>query len=79
MSRARKIVAVAVLLVTLLVVLLPHTHHIPAAMACPVMAMVFLFGTVEVPLWLLSPESEALPAQAPDLPSRFQRPPPAAL
>jgi hypothetical protein len=79
--RARKIIAVTALLFTLLIVLLPHSHHITVPMACPFMAMVFLFGTIDVPLslWLVSPVSEARLQQSPDLPSRFQRPPPAGL
>jgi len=79
--RALKFIAGAVLLFTLLVVLLPHAQHITVAMACPVLAMVFLFGTINVPLslWLVSQVSEAHPPQSPDLPFRFQRPPPAIL
>jgi predicted MFS family arabinose efflux permease len=79
--RARRIIAATLLLFTLLVVLVPPSHHITVAMACPVLAMVFLFGTINVPfsLWVVSAVSEAHPPQAPDLPSRFQRPPPAAL
>jgi hypothetical protein len=43
-----------------------------------VLAVVFLFGIVHVPssLWLRSQVSEEHPPQSPDLPSRFQRPPP---
>ncbi len=79
--RTRRIIAAVVLLFTLLVVLLPLSHHMTVAMACPVLAMVFLFGTINVPLslWVVSQVSEAHPLQSPDLPSRFQRPPPAAL
>lgn len=71
--------AVAVVLLTLLLVLLTHPHHLTGAMACPVLAMVFLFGIIEIPfsLWRLSQLSEEYPQQSPDLPSRFQRPPPA--
>ena len=80
-DRARRFIAATVLLLTLLVVLLPPSHHITVLMACPVLAMVFLFGTINVPLslWLVSPVSEVRPPLSPDLPSRFQRPPPAAL
>jgi hypothetical protein len=79
-NRVRKAIAAAVVLLTLLLVLLPH-HHITGAIACPVLAMVFLFGTIDIPssLWLPSQVSEEHPPQSPDLPSRFQRPPPALI
>jgi hypothetical protein len=78
---ARRFVAATVLLLTLLVVLVPASHHSTALMALPVLATVFLFGIIKVPLslWPVSPLSEARPLQSPDLPSRFQRPPPATL
>jgi hypothetical protein len=79
--RTWKAIAAAVVLLTLLLVLLPHPHHLTGAIACPVLAVVFLFGTIDIPfsLWLLSQVSEEHPPQSPDLPSRFQRPPPALI
>jgi predicted MFS family arabinose efflux permease len=78
---ARRFIAATLLLLTLLVVLLPPSHHSTVLLACPVLATVFLFGTINAPLslWLVSPVSDARPTQSPDLPSRFQRPPPSAL
>jgi hypothetical protein len=80
--RAWELITASVLLVTLLLVLLPHPHHLTLALAaCPVLAIVFLFGTVHLPwsLWLLSRVSEEHPPQSPVLPSRFQRPPPTCI
>jgi hypothetical protein len=80
-DRAWKIISASVLVFTLLLVLLPHPHHLVITAACPELAVVFLFGSVHVPcsLWLLSHASEEHLPQAPDLPSRFQRPPPASI
>jgi hypothetical protein len=77
-ERAWKIIAASALVFTLLLVLLPHPHHLVVTAAYPVLAVVFLFGIVHVPgsLWLRSQVSEEHPPQSPDLPSRFQRPPP---
>jgi hypothetical protein len=78
-ERAWKIIAASALVFTLLLVLLPHPHHLVATAAYPVLAVVFLFAIVHVPgcLWVRSYASEEHPPQSPDLPSRFQRPPPA--
>jgi hypothetical protein len=79
--RAWEAVTAAVLLFTLLLVLLPHPHHLAVASACPVLAVVFLFWAVCVgySLLLLSQASDEHLPQSPDLPTRFQRPPPASL
>jgi hypothetical protein len=80
-QRAWKIVSAAAVLFALLLVLLPHSHHLTVAAACPVLAVVFLFGVVPVPfsLWLPSQASEEHLPQSPDLPTRFQRPPPTTI
>jgi hypothetical protein len=80
-DRAWKIIAASALVFTLLLVLLPHPHHLIVTAACPVLAVVFLFAAVHVPYsqWLLSYVSQEHPPQSPDLPSRFQRPPPATI
>jgi hypothetical protein len=74
-------IAASAVLLALLLILLPHPHHLTIAAACPVLAIVFLFGTVYVPcsLWLLSQENVEYPPQSIHLPSRFQRPPPASI
>ena len=79
--RAWEMIATSAVLFTLLLILLPHPHYHAVAAACPVLAVVFLFGAVYVPrsLWILSHLSETHLPQSPDLPSRFQRPPPASL
>ena len=80
-ERAWKIIAASALLLTLLLVLLPHSHHLVVIAQNPLLAVVFLFAIVQVPgaLWLRSHASEEHPPQSPDLPSRFQRPPPATI
>jgi len=80
-QRSWKIISAAAVLFALLLVLLPHSHHLTVAAACPVLAVVFLFGVVPVSysLWLPLQASEAYLPQSPDLPSRFQRPPPTTL
>jgi hypothetical protein len=80
-NRAWKIIAAYALVFTLLLVLFPHSHHLVATAAYPVLAVVFLFGIVHVPgsLWPQSHLGEEHPPQSPDLPSRFQRPPPATI
>jgi hypothetical protein len=79
--RAWQVITASALLFTLLLVLLPHSHHLAVASACPVLAVVFLFGAVCIAysLWPLSQASDAHPPQSPDLPTRFQRPPPLSL
>jgi hypothetical protein len=79
--RAWEMITVSAVLFTLLLVLLPHPHYLTLAAAGPVLAIVFLFGMVHVQwsLWLLSQVSEEHPPQSPNLPSRFQRPPPAVI
>lgn len=76
---AWRIVTASVLLFALLLALLPHPQQLTVAAVCPVLALVFLFGIVHVPdcPWLPSQASEDHPSQSSDLPSRFQRPPPA--
>jgi hypothetical protein len=73
------LITVVVLLFALLIFLLPHRDHLSVAMTCPLLAVVFLFGAIDVPssLWHMSLPSEPHSPQSPDLPSRFQRPPPA--
>ena len=77
-QRAWKILLAAAVLFALLLALLPHFHHLTVPAACPVLSVVFLFGVVPVPysLWLPSQAHEEHLPQSPDLPSRFQRPPP---
>jgi hypothetical protein len=72
-------VTVVVLLFALLIFLLPHPDHLSVAMTCPLLVMVFLFGTIDGPfsLWHMSLLNEPYSPHSPDLPSRFQRPPPA--
>jgi hypothetical protein len=79
--RAWEVVTASAVLFTLLLVLLPHSHHLTVAAACPVLAVVFLFGTVCVAysLLLLSQASDEHLPQSPDLPTRFQRPPPTTI
>ncbi len=79
--RAWEMIAASAVLLTLLLLLLPHPHYHTVAAAYPVLAVVFLFGALHVPcsLWILSLLSETHLPQSPDLPSRFQRPPPASL
>jgi hypothetical protein len=79
--RWREKIAASAVLFTLLLVLLPHPHYLTVVATYPVLAVVFLFGAVYVPrsLWSLSLLSETHLPQSPDLPSRFQRPPPASL
>jgi hypothetical protein len=78
-QRAWKMIAASAVLFALLLILLPHPHYLTVAAIYPVLAVVFLFGAVHVPysLWILSHLSETHLPQSPDLPSRFQRPPPA--
>jgi hypothetical protein len=83
MSRSRKqsawrIVAASVALFVILTALVPHTQHLTVVAACPVLALVFLFGIVHVPesSWFPLQTGEYHLPQSPDLPSRFQRPPP---
>jgi hypothetical protein len=78
--RAWELITASALLFILLLVLLPHPHLTVAA-ACPVLAVMFLFGAVCVAysLLLLSQVSDEHLPQSPDLPTRFQRPPPASL
>jgi hypothetical protein len=75
------VTTVVILLFALLMFLLPHPNHPNVAMTCPLLVMVFLFGAIDVPfsLWRVSLLSEPYSPQSPDLPSRFQRPPPALL
>jgi len=68
-------IAFALVVSLLLLVLFPHPHHLTVAMASPVLATVFLFGLVLIPLSLWQ-ATEVHAAQSPALPSRFQRPPP---
>jgi hypothetical protein len=79
--RAWELITASALLFTLLLVLLPHPHHLTVAAACPVLAVMFLFGAVCVAysLLLLSQASDEHLPQSPALPTRFQRPPPASL
>jgi hypothetical protein len=86
MSRRRQhrvwgVITAAAVLFALLLVVLPHTHHLTIEAAGPVLAIVFLFGAVHIPgsLWLPSQVSKEHPPLSPDLPSRFQRPPPAGI
>jgi hypothetical protein len=74
-----QLITVVVLLFALLIILLPHPDHLSVAMTCPLLVRVFLFGAIDVPfsLWHTSLLSEPYSPQSPDLPSRFQRPPPA--
>jgi hypothetical protein len=74
-----KIVTAIFLLFALVIVLLPQSHHLSVSMACPLLVVVFLFGTVDASVSLrhLSPVDEECSFQSPDLPFRFQRPPPA--
>jgi hypothetical protein len=74
-----QVITVVVLLFALLITLLPHPDHLSVAMTYPLLVMVFLFGAIDVPfsLWHMSLLSEPYSPQSPDLPSRFQRPPPA--
>jgi hypothetical protein len=77
--QAWKSLTAIALLFALVVVLLPHPHHISVSMACPFLVVVFLFGTIDasVSLRYVSPVNEECSFQSPDLPFRFQRPPPA--
>jgi hypothetical protein len=77
--QASKTITVVALLFALLIVLLPHPHHLSISMASPLLVMVFLSGTIDVPvsLWHLSRVSKECSLKSPDLPSRFQQPPPA--
>jgi hypothetical protein len=79
--RAWEVITASALLFTLLLVLLPHPHHLAVVSASPVLAVVFLFGAVCVAysLLLLSQASDEHLPQSPDLPTRFQRPPPPSL
>jgi hypothetical protein len=72
-------ITVVVLAFALLMALLPHHDHLSVAMTRPLLVMAFLFGTIDVPssLWRISLSIEPYSPQSPDLPSRFQRPPPA--
>jgi uncharacterized membrane protein YccC len=74
--RAWKAIAFALVVSLLLLVLLPHSHQPGGAMAGPLLATVFLFGVILIPksLWQAT---EVQTPQSPNLPSRFQRPPPA--
>jgi hypothetical protein len=74
-------VTVVLVLCALLVSLLPQHDHVHVAMTGPLLLVIFLFGTVDIwsSLWKRLPSSEACCSQCPDLPSRFQRPPPASL
>jgi hypothetical protein len=74
-----QVITAVVLLFALLIILLPHPDHLSAAMTCPLLVIVFLFGAIDVPfsLWHILLLSEPYSPQSPDLPSRFQRPPPA--
>jgi hypothetical protein len=72
------VLAVAVVLLAVLLMLVPNPHHLAIVMAAPVWAVVFLFGLVLLPS-LPTPVSEEMVPQSPDLPSRFQRPPPSSL
>jgi hypothetical protein len=76
-----KTLVVFSLLLALAVVLLPNPHHLNVSIACPLLVVVFLFGTIDasVPLGQLSPVNEERSFQSPDLPFRFQRPPPALI
>jgi hypothetical protein len=79
--RAWEAITASALLFTLLLVLLPHSHHLAVVSACPLLAVVFLFAAVCVAysLLLLSQASDEHLPQSPDLPTRFQRPPPPSL
>jgi hypothetical protein len=74
-----KIVTAISLLFALVIFLLPQSHHLSVSMACPLLVVVFLFGTVDASVSLrhVSPVNEECSFQSPDLPFRFQRPPPA--
>jgi hypothetical protein len=79
--RAWQVITASALLLTVLLILLPHPHHLAVMSAGPVLAVVFLFGAVCIAYSLLSlsqASDEPLP-QSPDLPTRFQRPPPPSL
>ena len=72
---------VVVLLFALLISLVPHHDHLDAAMICPLLVVAFLLviPNVSSSLWHLSLRSEHYFPQLPDLPSRFQRPPPSLI
>ena len=72
------VLTTAVVLSAVLLVLVPNPHHLPIVVAAPVWAVVFLFGLLLLPS-SLTPVSEEIVPQSPDLPSRFQRPPPSSL
>jgi hypothetical protein len=74
-----KTLAAIALLFALVVILLPHPHHLNVSIACPLLVVVFLFGAIDTSVSLrhVSPVNEEGSFQSPDLPFRFQRPPPA--
>jgi hypothetical protein len=78
-NQAWKTLAVIALLFALAVILLPHPHHLNVSIACPLLVVVFLFGAIDASVSLrhVSPVNEECSFQSPDLPFRFQRPPPA--
>lgn len=80
-KQAWKTLVVVSLLFALAVVLHPNPHHLNVSIACPLMVVVFLFGTIDasVPLGHVSPVNEECSFRSPDLPFRFQRPPPALI
>jgi hypothetical protein len=73
--RAWAVIAATVVLFALLLLLLPHPTDLVLAMSCCLLAMVFLFGIIEIPSSRM-PEVSEDSRQSPVLPSRFQRPPP---
>jgi hypothetical protein len=77
--QAWKSLTVICLLLALVVVLLPHQDHVNVSIACPLLVVVFLFGIIDASVSLrhVSPVDEECSFQSPDLPFRFQRPPPA--
>jgi hypothetical protein len=77
-KQAWKTLVVVSLLFALAVVLLLHPHHLNVSIACPLLVVVFLFGTIDASVSLrhVSPVNEECSFQSPDLPFRFQRPPP---
>ena len=75
--RAWELITASALLFTLLLVLLPHAHHLTVAAACPVLAVMFLFGAVCVAysLLLLSQASDEHLPQSPSSPHSIPAPP----
>ena len=56
--RAWEVITASALLFTLLLVLVPHPHYLAVVPACPMLAVVFLFGAVYCVFALASIASE---------------------